>query len=160
MSLEVGERAMRAILPTLLVFVSILGETSFVRAAEVAVDADLARLQGRWVTRAGPRKKMLVTLIVEGNKVLVDIRTPQGMTFHAKGEIRVNSATNPRSLDWVGFTGLDSQDLPEIPAIYQISGESFTVCNGGANNSRPSEFKAGESILADLHVFERVKPAP
>lgn len=151
---------MRAILPTMLVFAAMLGETSLVRGAEVAAEGDLARLQGRWITRAGPRKKMLVTLNVEGNKALVDIRTPQGVTFHAKGEIRVNSATNPRSLDWVGFTGPDSQDLPEISAIYEIRGESFTVCNGGANNTRPSEFKAGESVLADLHVFERVKPAP
>jgi hypothetical protein len=84
--------------------------------------------------------------------------TPQGLKISVRGELRVHEGAAPRALDWVNFTGLDSQDLPDIPAIYEIRGETFRVCNGGPNSARPSEFKAGESILADVHVFERVKP--
>ena len=124
-------------------------------AAERTVAGDLARLQGRWVTKAGPRRTMVVCLNIEGNKATLDIRTPQGLKFNATGELRINESVSPATLDWVGFTGLDSQDLPDIPAIYEIKGESFKVCNGGPNSSRPLEFGPGESILADIHVFER-----
>jgi uncharacterized protein (TIGR03067 family) len=129
-------------------------------AAEAPVAGDLARLQGRWVTRAGPRGKILVVLDVEGRKARVEITTPQGLKFNATGELRLNESVAPRALDWVGFTGLDSQDLPDIPAIYEIDGETFKVCNGGPNNARPSEFKPGGNVLADLHIFRRDKPAP
>ena len=122
---------------------------------ETRAAGDLARLQGRWVTRAGARHNIVVVLNVEGTKATVDIRTPQGLKFHAAGELRINESVAPRALDWVGFTGLDSQDLPDIPAIYQIDGETFKVCNGGPNSPRPSEFKPGENVLADIHVFER-----
>ena len=129
-------------------------------AGEAPVEGDLARLQGRWVTKAGARRNIVVVLDVEGRTAKVDITTPQGLKFHATGELRINEAVAPRALDWVGFSGLDSQDLPDIPAIYEIVGETFKVCNGGPNSPRPSEFKPGENILADIHVFERTKPAP
>ncbi len=129
-------------------------------AGESPVEGDLARLQGRWVTRAGARRNIVVVLDVEGRSAKVDITTPQGLKFHATGELRINESVAPRALDWVGFSGLDSQDLPDIPAIYEISGETFKVCNGGPNSARPSEFKPGENILADIHVFEQyLKPA-
>jgi uncharacterized protein (TIGR03067 family) len=144
---------------TALILTVMLAPISFAGAAENAVAGDLARLQGRWVTRAGARRNIVVTLNVEGCKALVDITTPQGLKFRASGELRLDEKAAPRALDWVGFSGLDSQDLPEIPAIYEIKGDTFKVCNGGPNCPRPSEFKAGESILADIHVFERVKPA-
>ena len=128
-------------------------------AAEAWVEGDLARLQGKWVTRAGARQKIVVVLDVEGNKANVDVTTPQGVKLHASGELRINESVAPRALDWVGFTGLDSQDLPDILAIYEINGETFKVCNGGPNSARPSEFKPGENVLADVHVFERAKAA-
>src|SRR4051812_49394876 len=94
-------------------------------AAETCVGGDLARLQGRWVTRAGARQNILVVLDIEGNKAKVDITTPQGLKFQATGELRINESVVPHALDWVGFTGLDSQDLPDIPAIYEVSGQTF-----------------------------------
>ena len=126
------------------------------RAGE-AVEGDLARLQGRWTTHAGPRHNIVVVLDVQGRKANVGITTPQGLKFQVQGELRLNDRVKPRTLDWVNFTGLDEQDLPNIPAIYELEGQTFKVCNGGPNSARPTEFKPGESILADLHVFERVK---
>ena len=148
---------MKAVIRTLAVASLVLGSAVSANADEGRQVGDLARLQGRWVTRAGARRNIAVVLTVDGNKATCEIRTPQGLKFQADGELRVNESARPRALDWVGFTGLDSQDLPDIPAIYAIDGDTFKVCNGGLNSPRPSEFKPGESVLADVLVFEREK---
>jgi uncharacterized protein (TIGR03067 family) len=129
------------------------------RAADDSPQGDLARLQGRWTTQAGPKRNVTVVLDIQGIKARVGISTPQGLNFQVQGELRLNDRVAPRALDWVKFTGLDEQDLPDIPAIYEINGETFKVCNGGPNSARPTEFKRGESVLADVHVFERMKPS-
>jgi uncharacterized protein (TIGR03067 family) len=82
---------------------------------------------------------------------------PEGETIKVKGEIKLNEKAEPRALDWVKFNGYDDQELPEIPAIYQLQGDTFKVCNGGPNNSRPTEFKSGDGILAGLVEFKRIK---
>ena len=146
---------MKTYIPTLALIAALGTSTARLGAAESSVAGDLARLQGRWLTRAGARHNIVVLLNVDGKKATVDITTPQGLKFHATGELRINESVAPRALDWVGFTGLDDQDLPDIPAIYEIVGGTFKVCNGGPNSPRPSEFKPGENILAGIHVFQR-----
>jgi uncharacterized protein (TIGR03067 family) len=148
------ERAMNS--RTKLFLTIVLGWSSVVPAAE-SVEGDLARLQGRWVTKAGNRRNIVVSLQVEGRRARVNITMPRGLKLRAEGELRLNERTEPRSLDWVGFSGPDSQDLPDLPAIYRIDGTTFKVCNGGFNNPRPSSFTPGDGVLADVHVFERAK---
>lgn len=126
-------------------------------AADLPREGDLARLQGRWTAKAGPQRNIKVTLDIEGQQAKVGIATPKGLKFQVQGELRINENVTPRTLDWVNFTGLDEQDLPDIPAIYELNGETFKVCNGGPNCGRPTEFKPGDSILADIVVFERPK---
>jgi uncharacterized protein (TIGR03067 family) len=123
-----------------------------------SVQGDLARMQGKWVTKAGHRRNIVVTLEVEGKHARVQLAMPQGLKLQAQGELRLNERTEPRSLDWVGFSGPDHQDLPDLPAIYRIEGDSFRVCNGGFNNPRPQTFTPGDGLLADVHLFERVRP--
>ena len=79
------------------------------------------------------------------------------MTIQAKGEISLHEADRPRGLDWVKFTALDGQDMPEVLAIYELDGDTLRVCNGGPNNDRPKEFKPGDGALADVVVFRREK---
>ena len=128
-------------------------------AEETAVKGDLARMQGRWVARAGERRELVVLLEITGCRASVEITTPQGLKVQARGEVRVNETVVPHALDWVGFSSADVIDLPDIPAIYKLAEGSMTVCNGGPNNPRPARFKAGAGVLADLHVFERPKPS-
>src|SRR5438128_197903 len=86
------------------------------RAAEHALEGDLARLQGRWLTKAGPRRDIPVVLEIEGRGVKVGITTPQGWAFSVRGELRIDEHATPRALDWIKFTGPDGQDFPEIQA--------------------------------------------
>ena len=119
---------------------------------------DLARLQGCWSTTAGPRRDIGVALTVEGSEVKVRITLPRGGVLNAAGELRIDETTVPHALDWVHFRGLDGQDLPDIPAIYEFDGDTLRVCNGGPNNARPEEFKPGEGLLADVLTFRRTQP--
>jgi uncharacterized protein (TIGR03067 family) len=125
-------------------------------AESLPKDGDLGRLQGRWAARAGARREIRVTLDIQGRQVEADIATPQGLRIRVRGELKLDETASPRNLDWIKFAGADQQELPAIPAIYKIDRDTFTVCNGGLNGSRPREFKAGDGVLADVVVFRRV----
>ncbi len=122
-------------------------------------DTDLGRLQGRWIARAGAKREVRVVLQIQGKQVDASIRTPQGIRFQVRGELKIDETTSPRSLDWIKFSGADQQEFPDIPAIYKIDRDKFTVCNGGLGGRRPKEFAPGDGILAEVVVFEREQTA-
>ena len=63
------------------------------------------------------------------------------------------------NLDWINFSSADQQEFPQIPGIYKLDGDSFTVCTGGMNGSRPKEFKPGDGVLSEVVVFQRERVA-
>jgi uncharacterized protein (TIGR03067 family) len=148
------------LLPALAIVAGSLAWTNAITGAEaISSDSDLGRLQGRWTARAGAKKEVRVVLSVEGRRVVASVATPQGIRFQLNGEVKVDETTSPRQLDWVKFTGADQQEFPAIPGIYKLDRDTFTVCNGGLNGSRPREFKAGDGLLAEVVVFKR-EPVP
>ena len=126
-------------------------------AADNRPNGDLDRLQGRWTTKAGPRRNIAVVLEIKDRTVQFEATTPQGLKVSVQGEVRIDETARPKRLDWVHLTALDGQDLPDNLAIYEIEGDTFTLCNGGPNNRRPIEFKPGGGALADLVIFTRGK---
>ncbi len=119
-------------------------------------EGDLAKLQGTWTTKAGPNKDIPVWMEIKNDKVSVRLKIPlQGLEIRAEGTVKIDDSVTPHTLDWVGFTALDGQDMPEVLAIYEWDGEKFRLCNGGPNSDRPTEFKPGENSLADVLIFER-----
>jgi uncharacterized protein (TIGR03067 family) len=120
-----------------------------------AVAGDLARLQGCWSGRAGARRELKVTLDVTGQVIQVRIVTPKGLTIRAQGELRIDETTTPRAVDWVKLRVAGQERFPDIPAIYELHGETLTICNGGPSGGRPSAFKPGDGVLADVLSFER-----
>jgi uncharacterized protein (TIGR03067 family) len=144
----------RMLFPTLLAAATALAAAP---ETEKAPDGDLARLQGKWTTSAGPQKDIPVILTIQGRAVVVDLKTPQWLKIRVKGEIKIDDKARPRTLDWVHFSAIDGQDMPEVLAIYELDGDVLKVCNGGPNNGRPTEFKPGEGALADVLTFHRRK---
>ena len=142
-----------------LVSITAFGWISALAGTEaIPADTDLGRLQGRWTARAGARREVRVVLIIQSRRVDATIITPQGVRFQVQGEVRLDETTSPRSLDWVNFSGADQQEFPQIPAIYKLDRDTFTLCNGGMIRTRPKEFKPGDGALADVVVFERERP--
>ena len=121
---------------------------------------DLAKLQGRWTTKAGPNRDIDVTLVVEGKAVTVKGTTPNGEDFEMKGEVVVDETAKPhKAIDWVKFTRPDGTDAPENHGIYAFEGDdTVKVCNGGPGNERPTEFKAGEGGPPQLFIMKRETP--
>ncbi|APW60760.1 TIGR03067 domain-containing protein [Paludisphaera borealis] len=139
----------------LMMVVAISGATWAVAGETQSTAGDLAKLQGKWEGRAGDAKAIRVTLDVTGTNVNVLVHTPQGLKIRAKGSLKLDESTTPRSLDWVKFSCSDQQELPEIAGIYKVENDAFTICNGGFNGARPSDFKPGDGPLADVLVFRR-----
>jgi uncharacterized protein (TIGR03067 family) len=140
----------------LTLMLSSLGASAALRGGETtSTDNDLARLQGRWTARAGARREVRVVLEIKGSKATATIKTPHGARLLLTGEVKLDETTSPRRVDWSKFTGADQQDFPPLLGIYSLKGDRFTVCNGGLNGARPSEFKPGDGILAEVVVFER-----
>jgi uncharacterized protein (TIGR03067 family) len=148
------------LLPSLaFVSASLAWTTALAGAEAISPDSDLGRLQGRWTARAGAKHEVRVVLAVQGRRVIASIATPQGIRFQVHGEVKVDETMSPRRLDWVKFIGADQQEFPEIPAIYKLDRDTFIVCNGGLDGPRPTEFKSGDGLLAEVVVFKR-EPAP
>ncbi len=118
---------------------------------------DLARLQGSWAAKVGPNKDLSATAAIKGNAVEITVVRPEGEDIKLKGEIKVDDAAGPKTLDWVKFIGPQGNELPENHAIYKLEGDSWTVCAGGPGNDRPSKFEAGEGGPPNLTTWTRVK---
>ena len=140
------------------VILAIVGSAAGV-AGDAAASGDVARLQGRWECRAGSNADLLVTMEILDTRVDVTIQTPQGLKIRAKGAVRLDETTSPRSIDWVGFTAGDFQTIPEIQGVYKIEDGAFVLCNGGFNGARPESFSPGDGPLAEVLTFRRVGPA-
>ena len=135
---------------------SLMMGSSLALAAD-AIPGDLGRLQGCWTAKAGPKHDIAVTLTIKGGEVEVAIVTPQGIKLAVQGGLKLDETVMPRSLDWVGMSLLDGQELPDHLAIYSVQGDTFTLRNSGPNVGRPREFKPGDGPLNELLVFTRQK---
>jgi len=118
-------------------------------------NGDLSKLQGRWETKVGLRKATIVALEIKGNAVAATISTPQGRKIQADGELRLDETTSPKALDWVKFTTIDGDEVPEMRAIYRLEEGRLYVRSGGFNDDRPTKFDAGEGVWANVLIFQR-----
>ena len=96
---------------------------------------------------------------IQGRAVTVEIRMPKGLKIHAEGELKIDEKASPKAIDWVHFTAMEGQEMPEVLAIYELDGGTLKLANGGPNNPRPKEFRAGDGVLADVVTLTRPKVA-
>src|SRR4051794_21484488 len=112
-------------------------------AAPESKQGDLTKLQGRWETKVGLRKATIVAIEIKGKAVAATISTPQGRKIQADGELKIDETVTPKALDWVKFTTIDGEEVPEMRAIYRLEEGRLYIRSGGFNDDRPSEFNAG-----------------
>lgn len=122
-----------------------------------APEGDLAKLQGRWKTDIGPNKDIPILVRITGKKVVVTFTSNQGEKVELKGEVKLDEKASPKACDWINFTRPDGTPAEPNLGIYKIDGDTLSVCNGGPNNPRPTEFRAGDEGPPQLMVFERVE---
>ena len=120
-----------------------------------STEGDLGKLQGPWETKVGLKKGTTVRIEIKGKDVAATISTPLGIKIQAEGELKIDEAVSPKAIDWIKFTTLDGEEVPEVRAIYRLEGERFVIRSGGFNDRRPKEFNPGEGVWANVLVFER-----
>ncbi len=143
----------RQLAAALLLFCS----TAPIARAEDKPAGDLGKLQGKWAAKVGPQKQVELTMTVTGAKVKAEV-TLQGEDVVLEGELKLDEKASPKNVDWVKFKTRQGEDAPDNKGIYKFSddGATWTVCNGGPGNDRPSEFKPGEEGPPNLIEFKKV----
>jgi uncharacterized protein (TIGR03067 family) len=121
---------------------------------------DLAALQGTW---------LLVAMETEGDAVAAEefkgwhaVYEGDAVTLHSDTEVRRHGITtldatrNPKAINTWDQDG--PYDDRTVPGIYELKGDSLTLCFARPGEQRPSEFttKKGTGFL--MVRYERKKP--
>src|SRR5262245_23654020 len=72
-----------------------------------------------------------------------------------KGTVKLDPAAKPKSMDVTGTEGPNKGRT--IPAIYELDGDTLTVCYDLSGKSRPTEFKTTTGTKLFLVTYKREK---
>ncbi len=150
----------RLILPA--AFLAALIARPAAAADEKPLKGDLATFQGSWTTKIGPEQNLDAVVTFKGTEVKLKLTAPDGQDFEITGEIKLDEEAKPhKTIDWTKFKTPDGDDAPENLGLYEIvDKDTVKVCNGGPNNPRPKEMKAGGGGEPHILTLKRkaVKP--
>jgi uncharacterized protein (TIGR03067 family) len=114
--------------------------------------SDLDLLQGDWT---------LVEMVANGEKIPDEARSNIKLKIKnnqyvletrdqpSEGSFKLTERSNPKLMD-VTTSGGD-----ELPAIYEVSGDTFKACYAVNGASRPTEFKSAEGSDHVLAIYKR-----
>jgi uncharacterized protein (TIGR03067 family) len=121
-------------------------------SSDSAKRSDLELMQGTWIP---------VELVANGKTVEADVLTsikvqikdhtyksdrPKGQD---EGTFKLDETTTPKSMT------LTSEGGRDIPAIYEISEDTFKACYAIGTASKPTEFKSAEDSNHILVTYKR-----
>jgi uncharacterized protein (TIGR03067 family) len=118
---------------------------------------DLKAVQGTWTAMVGPNKDIPIVMTIEKSGVSIQLTTPEGQELTLKGEITLDESKSPKQWDWKNFTLPDGTTTPPNLAIYELKGDELTLCSGGPEKDRPTEFKDDPSGMPNVVKFARKK---
>jgi len=113
--------------------------------------SDIDLLQGEWVPieivangdKASQEDLDSIKVKINGNHYSVESNHPNQGTF------KIIESAAPKKMDVTGDDGA------ELPAIYEISGDTFKACYAINGASRPTEFKSAEGSDHVFAVYKR-----
>jgi uncharacterized protein (TIGR03067 family) len=127
--------------------------------------ADLAKLQGTWLTvslinngktlaseKLPPKPGPVTTLAYAGDRWLVKVN---GQTV-ATGITRLDSSKSPKEIDILDESGTNNEKAQL--GIYQLDGDTYKYCLAPAGKPRPKEFASPEGSGISLGVSRRETP--
>jgi uncharacterized protein (TIGR03067 family) len=122
---------------------------------------DLAKLQGTWEARLGPKAEARWVLTIDGRRVVSRFLRDGREVARVRGTVKVDDAADPRRLDVVGIVDPAGQKGDDLLAIYRLDGDSLTLCHGTPGAGRPARFeeRGGGPNLPTLNAFKRVRRA-
>jgi uncharacterized protein (TIGR03067 family) len=121
-------------------------------SGDSAKRSDVQQMQGKWVP---------VEIIANGKTVESEVLNAIKVTIHEnsikselkngqdEGTFTVNEAASPKAMTLTSDAG------KEVPAIYEISEDTFKACYAIGNASRPTEFKSVEDSNHILVTYKR-----
>ena len=115
-----------------------------------------AALQGTWRPNSAklggaalPEEiRKSITLVINDDTYFVTVGTAPD-----KGTCKVDSTTNPKSLDITGTEGPNKGKT--ILAIYECSGDTLRVCYDLSGQGRPTAFKSDPGTQLFLVTYQR-----
>lgn len=121
---------------------------------------DLAKLQGTWETRLGPKKDLPLVWVVEGDKLVAHVTRADGSKVTTRCTLKLDEKARPRALDQTKIRVDFGGDVGELasdedsPAIYELNGDEWKLCLVPFGSPRPKAFVAGPE--SDVLVMKRV----
>lgn len=118
------------------------------------LSGDSALLQGKWVP---------VEIIANGKKLEQDVLDAVKLTIHEnaykterpngvdEGSFKLDESVTPKKMDLMTDSGT------EVPAIYELTEDTFKACYALNNSGRPSEFKSAEDSDTIFVTYKRKK---
>jgi uncharacterized protein (TIGR03067 family) len=73
-----------------------------------------------------------------------------------KISIKLDSRSKPKRIDLIAPAGPGKSVA--LPGIYELSGDTLTICFNQREGNRPNEFKSPKGSRASLLILKRVKP--
>jgi uncharacterized protein (TIGR03067 family) len=118
---------------------------------------DEKAIQGTWLPVEGqlaghtmkPEVLHIISLEMDSGKYLV---TAENID---RGTYMINTKATPKTLDITGVVGPNAGR--NIPAIYELQGDTLKICYGLHGSPRPTEFKTGTNTQSLLFVYKRKK---
>lgn len=141
-----------------LVAVGVAGFVTAVDPDPKKVQAEIELMDGSWTLTSGevggtkfPDEVLKsLTLVLKGEKST--LKTPNGDDI---GRVKLDPTKKPKELDVTGVEGPNKGKT--FLAIYELDGDTLTVCYDLDGKTRPTEFKSASGTKLFLAVYKRKK---
>ncbi len=128
------------------------------RAGDKAADKEGKMLDGTWQLVEGevsgnkfpPQVAKGITLTLSPGKYVVQAESQD------EGTVKYFPDASPKGMEVTGTNGPNKGKT--FPAIYELKGDTLTVCYDLSGKARPTEFKSKPGTQLFLAKYQRVKP--